>query len=102
ISFPIISNEYSLNTKQGKVFVSAVRLFVKVKMELKLIPINQIYRYEAPDQPIVDGVQFIIPEFDPKTKRPLRVLLQKGPEYGFKATMMLEEKTLESGIDKGQ
>jgi hypothetical protein len=87
---PVASGEYWLNCKQGKLFVTAVGLLVEVRATLKLIPINQIYRYQGPDEAIVDGVEFVIPEFDPRTKMPLRVLLQKGVEYGFKATMLLE------------
>jgi hypothetical protein len=105
ITFPVAPNEYSLKTKERKVFISAVRLLLQVKMALQRIPISQRYRYQAPGEPIVDGVHFLIPEAEPKTKMPLRVILQKGPEYGFKATMMLEEKTPkapEKGTGKGR
>lgn len=86
---PVAPNEYWVNTKRGKLFITRVALLVEVAIQIQDIPISKTYRYGAPNQAIVDGVEFVIPEFDQRTKESLRVIVQQGLGRELKATLML-------------
>jgi hypothetical protein len=90
---PVATGDYWLKGKQGRLAISAVGLIVDVKLEVRLIPINRTYRYRSPDEKIVDGVEFVIPDFDSNLGKPLHVVMQSGPGFGLKATFSLGDGT---------
>jgi Restriction endonuclease len=81
-----------VQTLHGVRSILHIVFMVDVKLELRTIPMNRIYRYRSPESGIVDGVEFVIPEFSGKGTESMRVLLQNGPEFGFKATLQRSEE----------
>jgi hypothetical protein len=78
-----------VKTKTGNLPVSRILLVVDVRREMQIIPIHRAFRYQSPDDKIVDGVEFQIPRVDAATGRSLQILLQNGPDHGMRATFRL-------------
>jgi hypothetical protein len=91
------TGRYWLSGKAGKVTLEKVGLRVDVQLTVIRIPKIHAYRYSSPDGEILEGIEFLIPEFDGMTKAPLRVRFQKGPEYGFKLHLNLGGAKSETG-----
>jgi hypothetical protein len=87
VHFPVEPNTYRVKTKRGTTYISGVVLCVEVIKTIQLIPVSKSFQYAAEDKILVQGVEFMLPNFDTATHSPLKVTLLKPADDGIKLNL---------------